>query len=196
MVSYNDFQLHVYQNTNAASTLIGRDSTNKLVTVRLSIQDIILAAIFARQNILLISDSGKGKTQLVKNILDCYFNGSGEEGHGNFIKARKDTSVTDIFEYTEADVSEGRFDSRTARRLDKTKVSKLVNIVDELNRATPITQSDCLDLAEGSGSIRGNTFELGRDGYSVFIATVNLDKNGSSCALIAVSFSFKRSAIL
>ncbi|MBS3162993.1 hypothetical protein J4467_03630 [Candidatus Woesearchaeota archaeon] len=179
MASYNDFQLPVYQNTNAASTLIGRDSLGELVTVRLSIPDIILAAIFARQNVLLISDSGKGKTQLVKDISHRYFGGSGEKGLSNFLKAKRDTYVAELFEFTQADVSGGRFDSRTARRLDLTKVSRLVNIVDELNRAPPITQSDCLDLAEGSGSFRGDTYELGRNGYSVFIATVNLDKNGS-----------------
>lgn len=177
MVTYEQFKLPLYQNTNAASTIIGYEG-DRPVTIKLSVSDIMLTAEFMGANVLLISDVGKGKTQLAKDILNSHYNGSGPDGKGNFMKARKDTNVPDLFEYIQADTSEGKFDSRTARMLNVNRTSRLIHIVDELNRAPPTTQSDFLDLAEGTYSLKGDILELGRDGYSVFIGAVNLNKNG------------------
>jgi hypothetical protein len=60
------------------------------------------------------------------------------------------------------------------------RVSRLFHAVDELNLAPQVLQAEFFDLAEGEYAFKGIPIRLGRNDYSVCMATMNMNKNGDN----------------
>ncbi len=190
--AYSDFDLPVYINTSPAINLIG-SVNDKEVIVPLSVPDIMLAQVILGLNCLLISDTGRGKTQLVQGIRDTWFGGSGNDGKANYFVARpKMSSLRQLFEITEIDTSEGKYSSRNTH-LDENRVQRLLLAVDEMNRIPELMQAELFDLADGTYNFGGQSIHLGKDGYSCFIGTANVNRNGDNG--FSGTFSFDRALL-
>lgn len=173
-LNYQDLELPVYRNTAEVMHFAG-EKEGKATRFSLTLSDYVLAGELSGLNMLFISDVGRGKSQLVSDIDNAHF-----AGQGNKMKGRKDASVLDLFEHTSVDLRTGTFDSETARTLHTERVGRLLNIADELNRAPGPVQADFFDLADGTYTFRGEPANLGREGYALFLATMNLNKSGDN----------------
>jgi len=173
-LTYQDLELPIYRNTREIIDF-NIEKKGEAQRCTLTLSDLVLAAELAGLNMLFISDTGRGKTQLVSDIYTAHFGGK-----GNWIVGRKDASVLDLFERTSADLTTGKFDSETARTLHEKRVAYLLNVADELNRAPGPVQADFFDLADGKYAFRGERALLGKEGYSLFLATMNLNKAGDN----------------
>ncbi|MBI5798021.1 hypothetical protein HZA98_03915 [Candidatus Woesearchaeota archaeon] len=174
-LSYNDLQLPVYRNTRPIIILNAKQD-GKPKRLELSLSDLVAAAEISGLNIFFVSDTGMGKTQLVRDIYTTHFGG---EAHGNFLVGRPETRVMDLFERQQVDLSSGKYDSDAARQLsDRTKAA--INVVDEINRAPPPVQVDFFDLAMGDYAFKGRPIPLGEEGYALFLATANMNKSGDN----------------
>ena len=173
-LSYNDLQFPVYRNSAVVMSLNG-EADEKPKRVDLTFSDVMYAAELSGLNGFLLSDTGRGKTQLVSDIYNAHFG-----GEGNWTQGRREMNVMDLFEVTRADLTGKKFDSDQARQLLEERVSCLLNVVDELNRAPGPVQADCFDLADGKYAFKGKPIRLGREGYSLFLATANINKAGDN----------------
>lgn len=133
----------------------------------LNVTDAVVAGVLSGLGILLVGDTGTGKSQLAKDIYNYYFNGNKKEGgNGIFIKARLDIDIyNEIF--TELNIN------KASRELTET-IDSLVFNVDELNRNPTIAQNQFFGLGDGSMDYNGRSIRLGRDGYKLLIATANI----------------------
>lgn len=173
-LNYSDLELPVYRNTAEIINFTAYKEKNA-IRCALTLSDLVFAAEVSGLNMLFISDVGRGKSQLIADIDNAHF-----AGLGNKMKGRKDASVLDLFERTSVDLSTGKFDSETARTLHAERLGSMLNTADELNRAPGPVQVDFFDLADRAYTFRGKTMELGREGYALFLATMNLNKSGDN----------------
>lgn len=119
-----------------------------------------LCAFLADGHILVEDVPGVGKTTLVKFLVKI----TGLQSHR--IQFTNDMLPADIIGTSIFDASQGEF------RFHKGPLFSQIVVADELNRATPKTQSACLQaMEEGSVSIDGKTYDLGRPFF--LIATQN-----------------------
>ena len=117
---------------------------SKNVFANLDVSDLVKAAVLAPLNLLLVGDTGTGKTQLAKDIYNHYFNSNKKEnGKGVFIRAHPEVDI-----YNE--------------------------IFTELNRAPTVAQNQFFGLGDGVMDYKGKAIKLGREGYHLLIATANL----------------------
>ncbi len=153
-LKYEDLKLPFYTNSRP-------------VLANLDVSDLVKAAVLAPLNVLLVGDTGTGKTQLVSDIYNSYFNGNiKEQGQGIMIRAHPEVDIyNEIF--TEINIE------RAQRNLTK-NIEALVYFVDELNRAPPVAQNQFFGLGDGKMDYKGNSIKLGKEGYNVLLATANL----------------------
>ncbi|MFH1174361.1 MAG: AAA family ATPase [archaeon] len=133
----------------------------------LNVTDAVMAAVLGKLNILLVGDTGKGKTQLASDIYNYLFNGNmKEQGSGVWMKGRPDLEVyTEIF--TEINIDKARRDLTE-------KIEAMIYVVDELNRCPSATQNQFFGMGDGTMDYNGRTISLGRDGYAICIGTANI----------------------
>ena len=166
--TYSELKLPNYKNHSTAVTLRAVVK-GKEMKLEVPTQEIVIVPALCGLNMMMVSDTGKGKTQLMRDIVQHYFGGNvSESGHANWLIGRKDVSVEDLFR--EFDKNQMKYVTKEAR------IRALVNGVDELNRALGPCQNDFFDLAEGERAIDGRLRELGKDGYTFLMAAVNLNR--------------------
>ncbi|MBI4016323.1 MAG: hypothetical protein HY363_01365 [Candidatus Aenigmarchaeota archaeon] len=172
---YQELQFPNYVNNATAVTLRARID-GEVQKLTLSVSELIQCMELAGLNGLIVSDTGRGKTQLLTDIAWHHFGGDQEKGNVNWADGRPGFDITDLFERQHVDLRKGCFDSETARQVKEERTRRLLFGVDELNRAPTIKQNEFFDLAEGKYTFVGRRLALGCEGYSIFIATANLNK--------------------
>ena len=153
-LTYEDLALPNYLNT-------------RRVFANLTVSDLARAAVLAPMNMLLVGNTGSGKTQLAKDIYNNWFGGNQKEnGHGIFIRAHPDVDIyNEIF--TELNMEK-------AQRVLTDNIESQIYLVDEINRAPPIAQNQFFGLGDGVMDYRGKAIKLGRHNYHMLLATANI----------------------
>ena len=185
-LTYDELKFPNYVNSNTAIRLrakVGEPELDRegkdarpLKTLELTLSDVVYAAELAGLNMLFVSDSGRGKTQLTSDVAWHHYGGDQETGQANWADGRPSFDITDLFERTRVDLDSGKFDSDTARQVKEERVKRLFFGVDEINRAPGPKQNEFFDLADGKYTFNGKRLNLGEDGYALFMATANLNK--------------------
>jgi len=174
-LTYEELTFPNYVNSNIAVKLRAKIDNNYR-TLELSVCDLIFAIEIAGLNSLLLSDTGRGKTQLMSDIAWHHYGGDQEQGDANWADGRPSFDITDLFERTQVDLESGKFDSETARQVKDDRIRRMFFGVDEINRAPNPRQNEYFDLADGKYTFNGKRLNLGKEGYAIFMATANLNK--------------------
>jgi MoxR-like ATPase len=133
--------------------------------------DMMDAALRGRLNTLLLGDTGSGKTQLAKDLMD-YF-----PGKSLFILGRNDMDTRELFQRINPEflraLKDGSLNSSTKLKelTDKINYNLIVN--DELPNCVPSVRAQLFNLFDGFIEIDGKLYSIG-DGYSVGVATGNM----------------------
>ncbi len=138
-----------------------RDGTSLTTT------DLVIAQVLGGVNGFLMSDAGSGKSQLITDIANAYFNGDLRDNKGNSIiqTANNDFRIATIME---------RRNPQNPAELELTGAHKACFIgIDELTRAHPLVANEFSDLGNGVYHRGGFNVRLGKDGYFLTIATGN-----------------------
>jgi hypothetical protein len=175
---YEALQFPNYRNSSPAVKLNAKVD-GVITQVTLTTSELVQCIELAGLNALLISDTGRGKSQLLTDIAWHHFNGDQENGNVNWADGRATFEITDLLERQRVDLSSGKFDSDTARQVKEERTRRMLFAVDELNRAPKIKQNEFFDLADGKYTFNGQRLKLGRDGYSIFITNANLNKTNT-----------------
>ena len=174
-LTYDDLKFPHYTNSGTAVRLPAKVG-DKVKTMELTLADVVYAAELAGLNMLFISDTGKGKTQLISDIAWSHFGGdANDHGNANWADGRPNFEIEDLFVRSKVDLTKG-YDSDTARHLKEERIKRVCLCVDELNRAPKPKQNEFFDLADGKYTFNGTRYGLGQEGYTLFIATANLNK--------------------
>ncbi len=175
-ITYDDLKFPNYTNSSIAVRLPAKIG-GELKTIELTLADVVYAAELAGLNMLFISDTGKGKTQLAEDIVRHHFGGYEQNnGNANKTQGRAGFDIEDLFIRSQADLTTGKYDSKAVRKIDENRIKRLCNYVDELNRAPKPKQNDFFDFADGNFELGGTSYRIGQDSYTLFIATANLNK--------------------
>lgn len=132
----------------------------------LTTTDLVIAEVLGGVNGFLMSDAGSGKSQLIHDIANAYFNGDIRNGGNSVIQtANNDFRIATIME-------ERNPDKPTELRLTGMHKACFMGL-DELTRAHSMVANEFSDL--GNGVYHRGLFNvrLGRDGYCLTIATGN-----------------------
>lgn len=175
-LTYEDIRFPNYVNSSTAVTLKVKDG-DTVKDLYLTLCDVVAAAELAGLNMLFVSDTGRGKTQLVSDIAWNHFGGDDEKGSANWADGRPNFEIQEIFERTKIDKDARVYDSDNATQLKEERTSRPLFVVDEINRAPKVKQNEFFDLAEGKYTFRARRLNLGREGYALFLATANLNKS-------------------
>ncbi len=154
---------------NTTCIIVNGKLNGKKKQFKIPMHEAVIIPVLIGANTMYISDTGAGKTQVMKDITRHYFGGNVEiGGYTNWLLGRKDCHVEELF-------TEFNKDLMKYIVLEE-RISALVNVVDEMNRALGPTQADFFDLAEGERGIQGALRELGKHGYTLFLSGVNLNR--------------------
>ena len=139
----------------------------------MKIEDIVASCLFGCINLLLVSERGEGKTQILYDVLYGVF-----DGKGTYIRASPDMEIKDI--YTALNLEKLKKKEGTTEDIVKIveQAKNPFTAIDELNRAPPIVQNQLLNVLDGYIEVKGKRYDLGVDiggeKYHIGIATVNL----------------------
>ena len=160
----NDKWLKTYRNETTVVEINGYP---------MKVDDIVASSLFGGLNLLLVSERGEGKTQILYDVLYGIF-----DGKGTYIRASPDMEIKDI--YTALNLEKLKQKEGTTEDIVKIveQAKNPFTAIDELNRAPPIVQNQLLNILDGYIEVKGKRYDLGIniDGekYHVGIATVNL----------------------
>lgn len=150
-------------------------NTNQIALggVPFSVRDLVVKApLIARLNAYYVGATGEGKTQLA-NDFKAYFGDSACYSEG-----RPDFQPDELFKQINWNVlkriqSGENIEGEELEQLTK-NIQKCLYYVDELNRCPPVVQNYFFNFFDGKLAHQGRILQLGKDGYSVGIATGNL----------------------
>jgi len=163
-LDYDELRLPVYLNTRPILNIGG---------IELTVQDIIPTAVVGGLNLLTISETGGGKSQLTSDVFNGFFGG---DVNGIWLEGRPDLSLQDIIVKLNKDLGK--------REMNKHAVEKLIFVADEVNRAPPPIQNQFLGL--GAGIIEdpeGTQYWLGKRGYFVLMGSANMGNGNGDLIL-------------
>ena len=156
------FKANTYKNSTELANLSG---------VPIYMSDMVDASLRGRLNTFLQGNTGSGKTQLVRDVMQYFGDKS------LFILGRNDMDIRELFqqvnpEYLRAlkeqrDISGMRFKDLTE------KVNYNFIVVDELPNCVPAVRAQLFNLFDGFIEIDGKAYPIGA-GYSVGMATGNI----------------------
>ena len=140
---------------------------------QMKIEDTVASSLLGGLNLLLVSERGEGKTQILYDVLYGIFGGK-----GTYIRASPDMEIKDV--YTALNLEKLKQKEGTTEDIVKIveQAKNPFTAIDELNRAPPIVQNQLLNILDGYIEVRGKRYDLGVDidgeKYHMGIATVNL----------------------
>ncbi len=117
--------------------------------------DVILASLMAKMNVMLIGYQGKVKTELAKYVRDEWFNGKSA-----FIRGRKDITASSIFMDLKLKEMKNVENEKKLYEKNESAGHKLI-IIDEFNRTPPIVQQESFGLSDGHFEKDGKIYYLG-----------------------------------
>lgn len=133
--------------------------------------DMAEACLRGRLNLLLVGDTGGGKTQLARDMMS-YF---GDKA--TFILGRNDMDTRELFQQLNPEffraLKEGKLDKGMNPRELTDKIDYHLIVVDELPNCVPSVRGQLFNLFDGFVEINGKAHPIG-NGYSVGVATGNL----------------------
>ena len=137
-----------------------RDGTTLTTT------DLVIAQVLGGVNGFLMSDAGSGKSQLITDIANAYFDGDLRNSGKSIIQtANNDFRIATIMERRNPD---------KPAELELTGAHEACFIgIDELTRAHPLVANEFSDLGNGVYHRGGFNVRLGKNGYFLTIATGN-----------------------
>ncbi len=133
----------------------------------IAMEDIVKSCLLGRLNLLLIGDTGEGKTQLENDILGLFGN------KGFFEQGRNDLTVREMFTKLNLDKIDKNKSTEGIKEITA-NAKHLVYVIDELTRCIPAVQNQFFNLFDGFITIDGQKYQLGKDGYSIGIASGNV----------------------
>jgi hypothetical protein len=133
----------------------------------LTMEDLMKACLVGKLNVLLVGETGEGKTQLENDILGLFGN------KGFFEQGRNDLTIKEMF--TRLNLEKLRNAKTTEDVKEVTEhTNHPVYVVDELTRCIPAVQNQFFNLFDGFITIDGVKHPLGKNGYSIGIASGNV----------------------
>jgi len=139
----------------------------------MKVEDIVVTSLYGGINLLLVSERGEGKTQILNDVAYGIFGGK-----ATYIRASPDMDVKGI--YTALNLEKLKNKEGTTEDIVKIveQAKNPFTAIDELNRAPPIVQNQFLNLLDGYIEVGGKRYYLGVDiggeKYHVGFATINL----------------------
>ncbi len=154
--------LKVYKNSTELGTLNGTS---------LYMEDMIDAALRGRLNVFLQGNTGSGKTQIVRDVMNYFGDKS------LFILGRNDMDTRELFQQVNPEFLRAFRDAKGAKGVEFKQLTDKINYhfigVDELTNCVPAVRAQLFNLFDGFIEIDGNIHPIGA-GYSVGIATGNV----------------------
>jgi len=171
-----DLNFPTFNNSHTAMNLESYDSKGNKKIIDVPLYQIVQAGVLSCSPMLLLGDTRCGKSLAMMDIHRNYFGGdSDNNGHSNWNVARNDFTANSYFmTIDQSKVGEGKdYKLNEARVPVKQRVESLCNNMDELNLMIPEMQVEAFGMAEG----RHNDIPLGKEGYSLFLSSCNINKN-------------------
>ncbi len=133
----------------------------------LIVEETLKACLAGRLNVLLVGETGEGKTQIENDILALFGN------NGFFEQGRNDLTVRDMFTCLNLEKLRTGRTSEEVKELTA-KIDHPVYVVDEITRCIPAVQNQFFNLFDGFITVDGVKYNLGRNNYSIGIASGNV----------------------
>lgn len=163
------FKPNTYLNSTELANLNG---------IPIYMHDIVDAALRGKLNTFLQGDTGFGKTQLGRDVMN-YF-----EKKSLFILGRNDMNTRDLFQRVNPEflkALKGQGDSNAQFKELTDKINYNLICVDELPNCVPSVRSQLFNLFDGFIEIDGKAYAIGGD-YCVGIATGNIGQEFTESA--------------
>lgn len=152
----------VYKNSTEVTNLHG---------VPIYMNDVANACMYGRLNLFLQGDTGSGKTQLARDMMNYFGNKS------LFILGRNDMDTRELFQQVNPEflraLREGNGEGAVKVRSLTDKIDYHLTVVDELPNCVPAVRAQLFNLFDGFIEVDGVPYQTGK-GYSVGIATGNI----------------------
>lgn len=150
---------------NALQFQAYRNSTE--VISGLTVEDILKACLIGRLNVMMVGETGEGKTQIENDILGLFGN------NGFFEQGRNDLTVRDIF--TRLNLEKLRTGKTSSEIKEITEhIGHPVYVIDEITRCIEHVQNQFFNMGDSFITVDGIKYDMGFQGYSVLIASGNV----------------------
>ena len=132
----------------------------------LTMKEVMVAALIGRLNVFLVGEAGSGKTQLLNDVMNVYFNGRGLDLRGSLDLDLKGLLTRMNLEK----LYSGKGTTRDVEELSE-QVGFLLALIDELNRCPPVIQNQFFNITDGYIEFQGRKVYLGaqEDGIPYFV---------------------------
>ncbi len=154
-------KLNTYKNSTELTNLNG---------VPIYMNDMIDAALRGKLNVFLQGDTGSGKTQLARDVMNYFGNKS------IFILGRNDMDTRELFQQVNPEflkALKGNYDSEVKFKELTDKIDYHLIVVDELPNCVPVVRAQLFNLFDGFIEVDGKAYPIGSE-YCTGIATGNL----------------------
>jgi chorismate mutase len=137
---------------------------------KMTVWDVMKAALVRKLNVFLAGETGEGKTQLEKDVLGLFGN------KGMFILGRNDLDIRELFRKISGEklklLQEGKLDSDQVKELTE-KLGYHLFVVDEQTRCIPAVQNQLFNVYDGYIELEGKIYVTG-SGYCVGVSSGNI----------------------